>query len=369
MLNAEEVNGRISRHLRFWGEKWDGEGAYFSITATDGEAVEKNQPLRVPPNLEDRWFDVDFRIKETMWKLKTTHYAGDAVPVAYAHFGPANLSGLLGAGYTLTPDTIFFGIMPMVFDWNRVPDFRIEREGRLYRAIQSVTNALADIAEGRFIIGISDIGSNLDTLTCLRDRAKTLADLVTEPNKVQEMFKKIFVLWKEFYNENRSWVTSRCPYMSAPSPLVFDGKWCKVESESAVMISPAMFEEFILPLLRQQTDFLDRAIFNLDSYDFVKHLPVVLTLAKLHAVAWNLVGEYDPRTRQFCRDYTAEESIQVCRAVQLAGKKLVLQQIAPAQVEPLFRRISPDGVFLFLSCKDKKEADALAAFVRRWQNQ
>jgi hypothetical protein len=300
--------------------------------------------------------------------LETTHYAGDAVPVAYTHFGPANLSGLLGAGCTLMPETIFFGVAPLISDWNTVPDFRIEREGRLYGAIRSAASALADIAEGRFIVGISDIGSNLDTLTCLRDRAETLADLMTEPDKVRDIFKKIFALWREFYNENRSWVTSRCPYMSAPSPFVFDGKWCKVESESAVMISGDMFEEFVIPTLQWQIDYLDRSMFNMDGYGLARMLDIVTELKGLHSVAWSPPPEFDAESASFRKNFLSEASVKICDRILAAGKKLVLQNVHPSQAGKLFDYIESDGVFMTVRCSDVREAGEFASFVKRWRN-
>jgi hypothetical protein len=368
MLEAEEVKKRISRHLRFWGEKWDGEGAYFSITARDHESAERKGSLRVPSDLENRWFDVDFRVEETMWSLETTHYAGDAVPVAYTHFGPANLSGIIGAGCTLTPETIFFGHVPVIPEWEQVPEFRVEREGRLYLAIHAAASTLADMAEGRFVVGVSDIGSNLDTLTCLRSRSDALADMVTEPERVKDMFKKIFGLWREFYNENRSWVTSRCTYMSATAPFVFDGKWSKVESESAVMISGDMFEEFVFPALQWQVDYLDRAMFGMDGYGLARMADIALKLKGLHSVAWNPTPEFDMESGTLKKNLLAPASIEVCCKVLSAGKKLALQNVHPLQVEKLFDYIKPDGVFMTVQCPSAQEADDFASYVKKWQN-
>jgi hypothetical protein len=321
-----------------------------------------------PDGIEDRWFDVDYRVREALSLAQSTYYVGDSVPVAYAHFGPANLSGLVGAKYILADETIFFGLEPFIEDWEDLPELRIEREGRLYEAIRRTTLELAREANGRFIVGISDIGSNLDILTCLRTRENALIDMISEPERVKDVFQTIFGLWKEFYEENRGWVTGYSPYMSAPSPVVFDGKWCKVESESAVMISLGMFEEFVLPALQLQVDYLDRSMFNLDGYDYMRLLPGALELKGLHSIAWSPNAKADSVTGAPVKNFLTEESVNVCKAVQASGKKLALQNIAPSQVGEIFEHISPDGVFMTVRCRGMKEADEFELYSRKWRN-
>jgi len=368
LLDQEEVLRRVLIHVRFWGEKRQGEGAYIAISSPDDEAAAALAELSEPENIEDRWFDVDYRVRKTMLSVETSYYAGDSVPVAYAHFGPANLSGLIGAGRILADDTIFFGLDPLIEDWGNLPELRIDKEGKLYKAIRYTARELARLANGRFVVAISDIGSNLDTLACLRTRENALIDMISEPGRVKDMFETIFELWREFYEENRGWATEYSPYMSAPSPFVFNGKWCKVESESSVMISLEMFEEFMLPALQRQVDYLDRSMFNLDGYDHIRILPGALKLKGLHSVAWSPNAKADSFTGAPVKDFITEESINVCKTVQAAGKKLALQNISPYQVEAMFDHISPDGVFMTVRCRDRKEADEFASYSAKWRN-
>ncbi|MDR0621349.1 MAG: hypothetical protein LBJ61_05685 [Deltaproteobacteria bacterium] len=55
-----------------------------------------------------------------------------------------------------------------------LPELTIIRESELYRAFRDVTLALAEIFRGRYAIGVTDIGSNLDILMSLVPREPLL---------------------------------------------------------------------------------------------------------------------------------------------------------------------------------------------------
>ncbi|MDR1194230.1 MAG: hypothetical protein LBK98_08730 [Peptococcaceae bacterium] len=366
-MEPEELIRRASRHESFWGEKRRGEGAYIAVTAPNYKALAESPAPGPVDSLEEKWFNVDYRVSEVIHAVKTTYYGGDAVPVAYAHYGPANLSGLLGADYRLTADTIFFGLNPLITDLTQPFSLAPQREGKLYKAIKRTAGELAAAARGEFVVGIGDIGSNLDTLSALMTRESLFVNMLENPELIKGLISAVFELWREFYSENRAWVTEKSPYMSAPSPFVYSGKWSKVESETAVMISPAMFEEFIAPALARQIDFLDKAMFNLDGSAYIKHLSQVMSLEGLHSIAYSPAVTFDPATGKAVRDFTDPDVLAICARIQATDKKLVLQGIDCRQVETLLKYISPDGVFLMVRCDNEKEAEEFTAYTAKWR--
>ena len=269
----------------FWEERQKGEGAYFAITAPDRKDV-STENIPEPPELEEKWFNVDYRVNETLSRIENTYYAGDALPTASVNFGPANLAGVIGAKYKLMKDTIFFDIDPPIRSWDNLPEFHLKKNGRLYQAIRQTLRELARLAEGRYFVAVTDIGSNLDVLCSLRKREAVLQDMKLNPRKITGMFEVINHLWKEFYEDNYTWITEYTPYMTAFTPIVKNGKWYKVESESSVLLSPRLFADMVLPALQWQADCLDSVMFNLDGFDHARLLPEVLTLKGLHSVTW-----------------------------------------------------------------------------------
>lgn len=364
MLDPKEISKRMRRHEAFWQEKEKGEGAYIAIYAPADEIP----PAPASPlELERQWFDLDYRLKQFNHALEATYCAGDAVPVVFADFGCGNLAGQVGAPYRLAEGTIWFDIDPPIKDWEKLPDLQLQENAPLSHTILAATEALAREAKGRYAVGITDIGANLDILVSLRKREDLLTDLIENPGQVQAMLSKINRWWRTLFLRYYEVITAHGTQISSFSPIVSRKKWYKLMSETSVMISPVMFEAFVLPTLAWQVDFLDHAVFNLDGEAQVKLLPAILDLAGLHAVEWNPVPRFQPVAGEFRKDFTTPISLDVCQRIQASGKKLILNKIRPADAEFILRHIEPDGVFFLVHCATKKEADDFAVYARRWQ--
>ena len=59
-----------------------------------------------------------------------------------------------------------------------------------------------------------------------------------------------------------------------------------MQCDFSAMISPVMFERFVVPSLSEQCAWLDRALYHLDGPDCVRHLDLLLQIPNLHAIQW-----------------------------------------------------------------------------------
>jgi len=195
-----------------------------------------------------------------------------------------------------------------------------------------------------------------------------MMDLIEEPDRVASALCTINARWREFFLENYEWSTSFQQGVSSFSPIVYKGRWYKVMSESSVLISTPMFEKFVLPMLKEQTNFLERAIFNLDGTGQIRLLPAVLRIDSLHAVEWNPVPELAPDGYSFRKDYATEDTVNVCRIIQKSGRKVVLNKVPPEQTDFVMDNIQHDGVFLIVHCGSRQEAEDFSVYAQKWRN-
>ncbi|ATW28020.1 hypothetical protein [Candidatus Formimonas warabiya] len=368
MLHPEEMNKRLNRHLTFWGEGFKGEGAYIAVQAPDETVSDQYPEIEAPLSLEERWFNIDYRLEKFQHRLQATYFAGDAVPSVFVDFGSGNLAAMLGAAYKLAEDTIWFDVDPPIKDWNQLPAFRLHRDEKIYQAVMETTHRLCAESKGRYLVGVTDIGANIDILAALRNRQNLLMDFIEETDAVKEMVGKINGFWREVFLASCHIINRYLPGITSFTPIFNPRKWYKLMSEVSVMISPAMFEEIVCPALQEQIDFLNgQALFNLDGQDQIRHLPFVLRLKGLHAIEWNPVPKYQAGHKCAFKDFTDPGSLKVCREIQAAGKKLVLCGIRPEQVETVFRYIAPDGVFLFVHGTNRKDADEFLLYAQKWR--
>lgn len=367
MLHSEEVEKRIERHSRFWREPYKGEGAYIAVTAFDDVNADRYKKVKKPASLEDRWFNVDYRMECLMYNLNTTYYAGDAVPTASMDFGPGVLAALLGAEFRLAEDTIWFDEKPFDGHIEELKShIKFDTDIQIYKTAEKLTEAMCKFSEGRYVVSILDIGVNADVFSSLYSREKLLRSMVKEQESVDEILSIIDVFWKSIYEDNYALVKRYQPYMTSWIPLISSEKWYPLLSEFSSMVSPSVFKKLILPSLNRETEMLDKVLFNLDGEDEIKHLKEILGLNKLHAVQWDPVPKYMNKYDAVIKDFDSAASMNVYGDVQRAGKKLVINGLMPTQAVNILNNISEDGVFLFVNCKNRKEADDFIDYSRRW---
>jgi len=366
MLEAQEFARRLNRHKTFWKNKLDNEGIYISITAPDEGALELSRSAESLVDLEKKWFDIEYRVNEYERQLGATYYAGDAVPLVNIDFGPGVLAAMLGAQYRLAENTVWFGINPIADSWEDIDNLKLDAEGKVYKTLMELTERMCEKADNRYIVGIADIGVNLDVLASLLNREELLLDVLRDPAKVKKMIGKIDGFWQKVLDENYKIIKRYMKGVTSWVPLVNENKWYPLLSEFSVMVSPTVFQEIIFPALQWEVDHLEQALFNLDGEDQIKHLPKILQLKGLHSIEWDPVPQYSSASKKVTKDFASKVSLEVYREIQKAGKKVVINGVAPDQLDTILSNISPDGVFFVVSCTSRKEADETLAYTSNW---
>jgi len=119
-----------------------------------------------------------------------------------------------------------------------------------------------------------------------------------------------------------------------------------------------MFEEFFLPHVRAQAEWLDNAVYHLDGPDAIRHLDLLLDVPHIKAIQWVPGAGAPPQTRW----------ISLHKRVQAAGKGVVIG-VEKWEVEPLLRELSPEGLLLRTTCDSEVEARELLKNVTKWTHQ
>ncbi len=159
-------------------------------------------------------------------------------------------------------------------------------------------------------------------------------------------------LYDEFYeNATRAGYPS-IGWMGIPNL----GKGHIVQADFSNMISPELFDEFCLPLIRREIEPMDRVIFHLDGKGVARHLDRLLEIEKIDAIQWvQGVGDDEP----------LQQWVPLIRRIQDAGKSVVLDFKA-SELEGLIDELRPEGLFLCISCDASSHSDILKR-VGRWR--
>ncbi len=366
MLEPEEMARRLQRHFHFWDRRYEGEGAYISITAPDEKQLAVYPAIAPPKDLETKWFDIDYRLKRYDWDLQTTYYAGDAVPCVNVDFGPGVLAAMLGADYRLDEHTIWFGTGPLLMGRQDLDRLEVQVNGKAYRAVMELTRRLCEHAKGRYAVGVADAGMNLDVLASLYGREKLLLDILRCPDAIRAMLRRIDSWWARVVDDNYRIIERYTGCAASWIPIANQRRWYPLLSEFSAMISPVMFEQIVLPALQREAASLKQVLFNLDGEEAIRHLPLIKQIIGLHAIEWDPVPQYSTAKRLIYKQFTSKTSIEACRQIQAYNLKLVINGILPEEVPAILRHISPDGVFFIVSCDSRKSADEFYDQVSPW---
>jgi hypothetical protein len=235
-------------------------------------------------------------------------YYGDAYPRWWVNFGAGVMAAFLGAGVEYrTPTTWFYHLEVAAL---REIELAYDPDNVWWQRVQAITRAAAERWAGRVVIGYSDIGGNLDILASLRGTQKLLYDLIDDPDTVEEKVQQITQLWLRYFGELEKLMPPEQRGRCCWAPLWSPQPGYMLQSDFCYMISPAMFERFVLPDLTTCCETFDYCFYHMDGKGQLPHLDRLLSIERLRGVQWQ-PGDGQPR---------AEGWLDVLRRIRESGK-------------------------------------------------
>jgi len=209
---------------------------------------------------------------------------GDCWPRWWPNFGPGVMAAYLGARLDSAPGTVWFHGEPPVdlTSWHPVDD----PENPWRRRIEELTRLAVQRWEGTTTVGITDLGGNLDILASLRGTERLLVDTLEQPEALERIAGEITRLWLRCYDELYALIEPACRGCMPWAHIWSPGRAYMLQSDFSYMISPSMFERFVLPDLEACCGAMDHALYHLDGKGQIPHLDMLLSLARLRGIQW-----------------------------------------------------------------------------------
>ena len=262
------------------------------------ETDENRREVRLPENvMGDRaaHFPLDFPAQRVIdfyqAHLENMNYYGDAWPKWWPDFGPGIVAGYLGAQVKRAPETIWFD-PPEEHAIDRLHLTYAEANPWWQRTLE-LTRAAVESWGDRVCIGFTDLGGNLDILASFRTTQQLLLDLYDAPEEVSRLRGEITRAWLRYYGELLA-IIQQTGRGTTPWAYIWSLQPCyMLQSDFAYMISPKMFERFVLPDIAACCENIDHAFYHLDGKGQIPHLDMLLSLERLQGVQW-IPGDGSP---------------------------------------------------------------------------
>ena len=356
---------RVERDTMAW---WAGELARPLICLAVTDPLPGPQPYGYMSN-----YSLDLPAEEVAGRyepaLAATRYYADAFPRVWVNFGPGIAAGFLGArvrSVTAPSETVWF--MPAKGNASNEGGYAYDPENAWWRRVREITTAFVRRFAGLLAVAHTDLGGNLDILASLRGSPELLLDLVDQPAEIERLSRQLTGLWLRYYDEQEALIRQACRGTSCWTPLWSTGRTYMLQSDFSYMISPAMFERFVLPDLAACCAHLDHAFYHLDGKGQIPHLEMLLSLPRLRGIQW-IPGDGQPppdrwldllgRIRdggKLCQIFvTPEGALRVVRNLGGKGFLLCIEGYGPefrdpGQVEAFLGTLAREDVSLRRTC-------------------
>jgi hypothetical protein len=217
--------------------------------------------------------------------LEATHFLGDAFPKWWVNCGPGTMAAFQSSPVSWTPDTTWFWPLEGV---ETLADIHLAYDAAnpWWQRIQALTSGAVARWGEQVLVGITDLGGNLDILAALRGSEKLLVDLSDDPENVERLVGEITQLWLRYYAELEAVTRTAGRGNACWGPVWSPRPGYMLQCDFSYMISPRMFKRFVLPDLAACCDYLEYGFYHLDGKGEIPHLDQLIGLERLRGIQW-----------------------------------------------------------------------------------
>ncbi len=320
-------------------------------------APKEGHEIPPAPPYMDGW-DGDFAEAVARWEARAEHtyFAADAIPFFEPSFGPDQFGAFLGADLDRSTESYSrtSWAVPYVENWEESLPIQLDPDNAWWTKMLELMRVAGEASEGKFLVGMLDMHSNLDALASIREPEDLCMDLVDCPDLVHRAMADVRALYSEIHDALREAGNmaerGSIGWISFYSP----GRFAVMQCDFAIMVSPEMFDAFILPALEEEAAFLDHSIYHYDGEGALRHLDSVLAIENLDGIQW-VPGAGKPAQTEWA---------ELLVKIQAAGKSLHVSGPMD-RIKHLHGILKPEGVFYQTFANNEREADELVEwFVR-----
>jgi hypothetical protein len=235
-----------------------------------------------------------YRVERDEYLRSRNVSLGEDMPTASPCLGPNCLALYLGCTAIERPDTVWFETCikdpdKAVFEYdpdNHYWDFQLR-----------LIKALLEAGKGKYLVTFPDLIEGLDTLAAMRGSEPLLIDLMDRPEWVHESLDRITDLYIKYYDTIYELIKDETggSHFWAWAP----GKMAKFQCDFSAMISPAMFNDFMVPILKRLTEHVDYCMYHWDGPGAIPHHDALLSIPGINMIQWTpgdgVEGATDPR--------------------------------------------------------------------------
>lgn len=326
------------RHFLDW---WKCEGLVLGSwgTGIDSDGPPHSDvPKPAPPaDAEQFHTDAQYVAERIHYEMSRKVWPADVLPAAWPDIGTVTLAPCLGAVQEYTQENVWYH--PCITDPNKHQPLRYEPQHPYSRMLEEVLRKTTALSQEHYYVGMPAIVPNLDVLAELRGTEHLLMDMIERPEWIHEKIQEIETAFRQIFDVLYEIVKDEDGGMAFGYFMLWGlGKTGLLQCDTAAMFSPTMFDDFVIPYLKESVEYLDYSMFHVDGHQCLAHVDSLLALEGLNAIEWTPDPKVPPGGSPHWYD--------LYQKILRAGKAVWVANIDTEEVIPLLDAIGPKGVYL-----------------------
>lgn len=287
--------------------------------------------------------------------VETTAFLGESIPFCTLDFGPDMYASFFGAEIFSSDTVDTTWVHPIIKDWDSFDGVMEKGEGSNYDRYIKLLKAATDFSEGKFLISVPDMHSNMDALSALRSPQDLCYDLMDYPDEVEAALKRVRATYKPFYND--LFKSGRMNERGSIGwiPTYSKGRFATVQCDFSCLIRPEQGVRYVIPALEEEVSYLDNVSYHYDGKEALIHLDNILAIKGIDVIQW-VPGDGNPRSIEW---------MDLLKKIQKAGKGLYIYDWTIDEIKTHFKDLKPQGLVFSVNASTEDEGQELLEYLTK----
>jgi hypothetical protein len=292
-----------------------------------------------------------------LW-LEGTEFLGESIPMFEPDLGPDQFAAFLGTEFEFSddsPETDW--VRQVIDDWDSFLPLRLDPNGKYIRTLVDYSLLLARHSEGRYLVSVGDLHSNMDTLLALRGSERLCMDFYDHPEQIERAMRQVRAFYPPVYETLYKAGGMGGERGSAGwAPFWCSGRFATIQCDFLALLSPELSRKYVIPALEEEASYLDRCVYHLDGPGCIPHLDDILAIKDIDAIQW-VPGAGKPPMHEW---------MDVLKRCQAAGKGLQMYNINNLDtVKKIARELRPEKLMYVLDVPTRESALEIMDWLER----
>jgi hypothetical protein len=230
--------------------------------------------------------EIDTVVANALSNARNTRWLADSIPQWRPDFGCDTVTAITGLADLYmnddSPDTVW--ARPLVTDWARALPIYIQPENHYWKRLLAFYQRAEEIMAGELLLRPPDLHTGLGLLAAARGAEALCLDMVECPELIDRAIQDAHDLFKDLWRMISA--AARMDVHGYSDNFYSRDGAAMLECDVSCLISPSMFQRWVLPELEWEISIVKHATYHWDGPQALVHAGALYGIRDLYAMSY-----------------------------------------------------------------------------------